>query len=60
LKFAPSIVGALAGAAEKMMTLVWLTLIVMFGFASMAVSMLGNLCILGDESLQVPAHADVC
>ena len=39
--------GSLAEALPKMLTLVALCLIVLFGCSSMGVSMLSNLCILG-------------
>ena len=48
IKFAPAVLGALSTALPKMMTLFMLCLIVLFGCASMGVSMLSNICLLGE------------
>ena len=47
MNFSPAVMGSLAEALPKMLTLVALCLIVLFGCSSMGVSMLSNLCILG-------------
>ena len=49
IQFAPAVMGAMAEALPKMITLLLLGTIVLFGCASMGVSMLSNLCLFGDE-----------
>ena len=51
IRFSPAVMASLAEALPKMLTLILLCLIVLFGCASMGVSMLSNICLLGDETL---------
>jgi hypothetical protein len=49
IHFSPAVMGSLSEAVPQILTLIALCLIVLFGCASMGVSMLSNLCVLGHE-----------
>ena len=49
IHFAPAVLNALSEALPKMMTLIVLCLLILFACSSMGVSMLSNVCLIGDE-----------
>lgn len=49
IQFAPAVMKALSEALPKMMTLILLCSLILFGCSSMGVSMLSNVCLIGDE-----------
>jgi hypothetical protein len=60
IQFAPAVLGALSEALPRMMTLILLCLIGFFGCASMGVSMLSHLCLLGGEATDDSNNALRC